>query len=180
MSIRLIAGVGMLVVMSTAPLQAAHAQRRGHDRRDVVECKSENYELNRCRVPWRDARIVRQMSNTPCRRGQNWGIDRRGIWVNAGCSARFAEAGGRDRRDRDGDEWRPPSGWNRRFRVSCESHNYEYQFCAVDLGRAGRAHLERQTSGSPCRKGRTWGWNRAGIWVTQGCAGVFMIDRRWR
>lgn len=182
MSKRLIAGVGLLVMMAAAPVQPVHAQRRGydHDRRDVVECRSRNYSREHCRVPWRDARIVRQLSDTPCRRGDNWGMGRHGIWVDRGCAAEFAEAGGRHYRDRDDYGWRPPHGWNHRFRVGCESRNYQYRFCAVDLGRAGRARLHRQTSGSPCVEGRTWGWNRAGIWVTQGCAGIFTIDRRWR
>jgi hypothetical protein len=142
---------------------------------DAVDCKSNGYNLQRCPVPWRDARLVRQLSDTPCRRGQNWGVDRHGLWVDRGCAGRFVDA-----RGGQGGGWYPPSGWDRSFQVGCESYNYQYNFCAVDLGRGGRAHLQRQVSNSACVEGRTWGWNRAGIWVTQGCAGVFTIDRRWR
>jgi hypothetical protein len=143
--------------------------------RDAVDCKSIGYNLQQCAVPWRDARIVRQLSDTPCRRGENWGFDRHGLWVDKGCAARFVDASGGP----DGG-WAPPSGWNHRFHVECSSRGYQYQFCAVDLGRGGRAYLRRQTSNSACIEGRTWGWNRAGIWVDQGCGGVFTIDRRWR
>jgi hypothetical protein len=34
-------------------------------------------------------RIARQLSDTQCRRGQNWGHDRRGVWVDDGCAAEF-------------------------------------------------------------------------------------------
>ncbi|MGA9333896.1 MAG: DUF3011 domain-containing protein [Rudaea sp.] len=177
MSIRIFAGVSLLVALCSMPLTAAHAQRHGYDRDRVVECTSHNYHHEHCRVPWRDARLIDQISSTPCRRGRNWGMDRGGIWVDAGCAARFAEAD--DRYHRHGG-WIPPSGWNHHFEISCSSYNYQYNFCAVDLGGGGRARLRRQTSNSPCVEGRTFGFNRAGVWVTQGCGGVFLIDRRWR
>jgi hypothetical protein len=40
-----------------------------------------------------DVRLVRQLSETACRRGETWGFDRRGIWVDKGCAAEFAVAG---------------------------------------------------------------------------------------
>jgi hypothetical protein len=40
-----------------------------------------------------DVRVARQLSETPCRRGENWGFDRRGIWVDKGCAAEFLVAG---------------------------------------------------------------------------------------
>ncbi|MEO8803351.1 MAG: DUF3011 domain-containing protein [Rudaea sp.] len=181
MSIRIFAGVSLLVALCSLPAQTVHAQRHGYgydqDRGQVVDCKSESYRRAYCRVQWRDARLVGQISSTPCRRGQNWGFSRGTIWVDGGCAGRFAEVGG-GYQGQSG--WNPPSGWNHRFEISCSSHNYEYNFCAADLGRGGHARLRRQTSGSPCVEGRTFGSNRAGVWVVQGCAGIFTIDRRWR
>jgi hypothetical protein len=107
-------------------------------------------------------------------RGQNWGFDRSGLWVDRGCAGRFVDASGGY-----GGGWRPPSGWDHRFQVRCPSDGYRYRFCQVDLGNGGRAYLQRQESNAACIEGRTWGWNRAGIWVDQGCSGVFTIDRRW-
>lgn len=185
MSIRLVAGVSLLVALCSMPIQAVHAQR-GYDRGHAVECTSQDYRRDHCRVPWRDARLVDQISSTPCRRGQNWGVDRGGIWVDNGCAGRFVEADGRhgDRDDRDGQRghggWNPPSNWNQRFDIACSSNNFQYNFCAADLGGAGRVRLRRQTSEARCVEGRTWGSNRAGVWVVQGCAGIFTVDRRWR
>ena len=179
MMLRVLSAISLFVLFLLVPVSAVHAQGG-----DAVDCASRNFAYTRCEVPWRDARIVRQLSDTQCVRGRNWGIDRRGIWVDGGCAGRFVAAGrGGDYGDRDRDDrggWRPDAGWDRRFAISCASNNYEYNFCGVDLGGSGRAYLERQTSGSPCIEGRTWGSNRAGIWVVQGCAGVFTIDRRWR
>ena len=180
MSIRSITGLALLAMLCALPVGAAHAQQGygGGHRGGEVECRSSGFKLEICRVPWRDARIVRQLSDARCVRGQSWGIDRRGLWVNNGCAARFVAADGRG--DSHGGGWNPPSGWNQRFDVSCSSPQFQRYFCSVDAGRAGRIRLRRQTSNARCIQGRTWGWNRAGIWVDQGCAGVFTVDRRWR
>ena len=169
----------LLGVFFMLPTTAVRAQ-------ESVDCQSRNYSYVRCDADWRDARIVRQLSDTRCIKGQNWGIDRRGLWVDRGCGGTFVEAG-RGHRDRDGDDygrgggggWRPGPDWDNRFAINCGSEDYRYTFCSVDVGRRGKAFLERQTSKSACIEGRTWGWNRAGIWVNEGCGGVFTIDRRW-
>src|SRR6185503_20861811 len=98
------------------PVSALRAQ-------ESVDCQSRNYAYARCDVDWRDARIVRQLSGTQCIRGQNWGIDRRGLWVDRGCGGTFVEAGRRHHRDDDrgyGYEggWRPDPGWDRRFAIN--------------------------------------------------------------
>jgi hypothetical protein len=187
MTNRLTALAAMTLLFSAAA-PVAHAQDR--HRGESVECKSHDRGRTRCAVDWSDARLVDQLSDTECVRGQNWGIDRRGIWVNRGCSARFVEAGRhgheRDRADRGdgyrGDEngWNPGPDWNSRFNVACESRDYQYHFCAVDLGGAGRASVARQISKTDCVEGRNFGSNRAGVWVNEGCAAEFSIDRRWR
>jgi Protein of unknown function (DUF3011) len=167
-----------LFVLFLAPLSSAHAQGYG----EPVDCTSRNYAYARCDVPWHDARLVKQLSDTQCVRGRNWGIDRRGLWVDGGCAGRFVPAGGGPPPGPGygGGGWYPGPGWDQRFSINCASNNYQYNFCGVDMGGGGRARLDRQVSGSSCIEGRTWGWNRAGVWVTQGCAGIFTIDRRWR
>jgi hypothetical protein len=175
MNMRWFALLSLFMLMFALPVSVVRAQ-------DAVDCQSRNYQFTRCDTPFRDARLVRQLSDTTCVRGQNWGFDRRGLWVDRGCSGRFVEARrGGDRDDYGGGGgWRPGPDWDRRFAIGCGSENFRYTFCSVDLGGGGRAYLERQNSNSPCVEGRTWGWNRAGIWVDQGCAGVFTIERRWR
>lgn len=59
---------------------------------------------------------------------------------------------------------------NGRQTVNCSSSNYKTQRCPV---RWRDADLVRQTSDSACQRGRSWGIDRHGIWVSNGCAGVF-------
>ena len=65
-------------------------RRRDRDGDVRVRCKSNDWEYNHCAVrnP-RRVRIVRQVSDTRCVEGSNWGTDRRGIWVDDGCEAEF-------------------------------------------------------------------------------------------
>ncbi|TYT23685.1 DUF3011 domain-containing protein [Luteimonas viscosa] len=56
----------------------------------VVRCESDRGRHRRCDVQvGRGVDLVRQLSETRCVRGQNWGWDRGGIWVDAGCRAEF-------------------------------------------------------------------------------------------
>ena len=56
--------------------------------------------------------------------------------------------------------------------VQCESREYQYQFCPIPQG-ATRVTLVEQRSRSACIEGRSWGWDRRGVWVSNGCDGVF-------
>jgi hypothetical protein len=58
--------------------------------------------------------------------------------------------------------------------VQCESREYQYQFCPIPQG-ATRVTLVEQRSRSACIEGRSWGWDRRGVWVTGGCDGVFDV-----
>lgn len=144
--------------------------RPGYGNR-VVSCGSPQYRMIRCPVPrdWRGVRIVRQTSHSQCVEGRTWGFDRGSVWVDKGCGGEFMAAAG----------WQPGPDWNRDFVVSCGSPQYRYYFCQVDVGQRGRVILQRQDSDSACVEGRTWGWNRAGIWVDKGCGAHFLVTRRW-
>ncbi|WP_243041920.1 DUF3011 domain-containing protein [Dyella sedimenti] len=161
--------------LAAAP--AARAQGR-----DPVRCGSDDGHFTRCQVPWRDAELIRQESNSPCTRGQTWGVDRGGLWVDRGCRGQFVEirrGGYAPPPPPSGGGWRPGPDWNREIRLQCESNDREYHFCQVDVGGHGGVRLLRQLSGSPCRQDASWGWNRAGVWVSKGCRGLFSVDRRW-
>ena len=174
--------LGSLFAMSTAQAQPGGGYGQGG--RDSVECQSRDYRLNRCNVDWREARLVRQTSSSRCVQGQTWGVDRRGLWVDRGCGGVFAEAGGRPGRGGSGHGgpggWQPGPDWDRDIRLACGSADFRYRMCQVDIGPAGRVRIERQVSDTACIEGRTWGANRAGIWVDRGCSAVFIVGRRWR
>ena len=66
---------------------------RYDDRNQVsrVRCESKNWGYRFCSIPGgaRRARVVRQISGTRCDQGNNWDLERRGIWVDRGCAAEF-------------------------------------------------------------------------------------------
>lgn len=134
---------------------------------DHIRCESDDGRWKRCDVRARGrVEIVRQLSRSACVRGQSWGTDAQGIWVSGGCRAEF-----RVERRAGHDE---PS----LSRFTCESSNGSPRFCAA--GSRGDVRLVRQISRSPCVEGRTWGRERNGVWVGQGCRAEFEVSGRGR
>lgn len=56
----------------------------------TIRCESDEGRTRQCSADVRGGvRLVRQLSDTRCVEGQNWGWDRRGVWVSRGCRAEF-------------------------------------------------------------------------------------------
>ena len=133
----------------------------------VVRCESHNHRRQHCRVDTRGGvTLVRQLSNQRCQQGRNWGQDRNGIWVANGCRAEFAV----------GRAWAqghraPPFAAG--HTVRCESSNHAHRRCNIAVQRS--VSLTRQLSDASCVRGRTWGWDRGGIWVDRGCRAEFAV-----
>ena len=64
-------------------------------------------------------------------------------------------------------------GWDNGYNIYCASDNGGRNNCPTDT--RGGVQLIRQRSGSPCDFGRTWGYDRRGIWVDRGCRADFQI-----
>lgn len=160
----------------------------GWDRDIDVRCASRNFNYNMCQIDTgrgSSVSLARQVSDTRCVEGRNWGWNRAGVWVNGGCEGVFrvsrrwsGGAGGGG--PVAGGGWRPGPDWDRAIRVRCASQGYKYNMCQVDTGRGSDVRIERQISDTRCVEGRTWGWNRAGVWVDGGCEAIFRVNRRWR
>lgn len=172
---------------------------------NVVSCESFRGRYNFCRVDTKGGvRLRRQISNAECRQGRTWGYDRDGIWVDAGCSAEFEVQG----RFNDNDFGNQPNQGNNDAAaiiggalvigaiaaaiasgsdsgsnndgntITCNSTNDSFTRCSTSLSRGDRVILRRQLSKSGCWEGSTWGYDRNGIWVDQGCRAVFEVRRR--
>jgi len=148
---------------------------------ETVRCESKDFSFERCPVrTGGEAYIVRQLSNTACQQGQNWGYDQRGIWVDKGCGAEFA-VGRREARRYDGDRWSRGDQYGPGYgqsltdqkTVRCESEGFEFTRCRVRTG--GDVRIVRQLSEAQCRRGENWGFDRRGIWVDKGCAAEFSV-----
>jgi Protein of unknown function (DUF3011) len=68
-----------------------------------------------------------------------------------------------------------PSGGQTANLVTCSSQLGQRIQCTVDTS-AGVA-LVRSRGAAPCLFGDTWGFDAAGIWVSDGCSGVFLLGR---
>ncbi|WP_374604009.1 DUF3011 domain-containing protein [Arenimonas sp.] len=60
--------------------------------------------------------------------------------------------------------------------LRCESIKQRDRYCPVDT--RGGVRIVRQESRADCVLGRTWGYDRGGIWVTRGCRGHFEVGGR--
>lgn len=143
-----------------------------------VRCESINNRTQQCLLQGR-ARLVRQLSNSACIEGQSWGQARSGVWVSNGCRAEFIAEGGRPARMAPvvpvGSGRGDIGGWNNGAQViTCDSNEQRLRRCNVSIRRDAR--LLRQNSKAACIEGRTWGWDRSGIWVNAGCRGEFSVN----
>lgn len=133
----------------------------------VFRCESNDGRWQQCRVDTRRGiELVRQLSRTACIRGDTWGWNDQGVWVARGCRGEF----------------RTRSGWGRRPDegqvqvVRCESNDGGVRACPVDP--RGGVRLVRQLSRSACVEGHSWGVDRGGIWVSNGCRAEFEVGHR--
>ncbi len=134
-----------------------------------LRCESGDGRTRQCPADTRGGvRLQRQLSRAPCIQGDTWGYGRAGIWVTQGCRGEFALG--------YGDDYGPGYGGMRSFR--CESSRGRVEHCAVST--RGGVRLVRQLSRGPCVEGSTWGYDRSGVWVSQGCRGEFEVDDRRR
>jgi len=57
----------------------------------TVSCASEDGKRHYCSAETRaGVRLLKQRSDSPCTRGDSWGFDDRGVWVDRGCRGDFA------------------------------------------------------------------------------------------
>lgn len=66
----------------------------------LITCESNDGNYSRCQTRTSGTvTLFKQISNTRCVQGRNWGYDAYGVWVNDGCRGEFVVGGG------------PGSGW---------------------------------------------------------------------
>ncbi len=138
----------------------------GNPQAGSITCESREGRVRRCANNFRnDAELIEQFSNAPCIRGQTWDAQPGEVWVSRGCRARFVEGRGR------GGDWSGGGFVGSGYSVTCESQDGRRRACAwTDRG---RPQLIEQLSRTSCIEGRTWGYDRSGLWVDQGCRGRF-------
>lgn len=182
--------VGIFTIPRHAQAQSGITEADGRN----ITCASDDGRRHYCPVDTsRGVQMVRQRSGSPCDLGRTWGYDRRGIWVDRGCRADFVlgdgRRGGWDRGPLNpppygggpgsgpGSGYGPDNGSFREgFRFTCSSDDGHYNGCPTPPG--VKVRINRQISGSPCDFGRSWGYDRGGVWVDRGCRAEFVVTRR--
>jgi ribosomal protein L37AE/L43A len=130
-----------------------------------VVCESQNNGKTNCPVDTSyGVQLARQISQNGCVRGDDWGFDENGIWVDHGCRAEFVLGG---------EQRFTPRTASTGARVTCESVNEATKRCAADTYYG--VALARQISNSVCVRGQTWGYDANGIWVSRGCRAEFVL-----
>lgn len=131
---------------------------------DTVICSSRNLRFQGCAADTRGGvDFVRQLSRATC--NGNWGYDQQGIWVTNGCRAKFKLRPFNNYGNNNG------YGNNGINIVSCSSRKHKRRTCPADT--SGGVRLKKQKSRSSCTG--NWGFDRNGIWVTNGCRATFQL-----
>lgn len=130
-----------------------------------IRCESKSGRREVCAADTsRGVTLSKQLSLIDCVRGETWGTDRNGIWVDDGCRAEFIVGGARGVK-------RPVA----ESLLRCESTDGRRKFCEADT--RGGVTLSRQLSKTDCVEDESWGWDRRGVWVTDGCRAEFRLGR---
>ncbi len=140
-----------------------------------IVCESWQFRPNNCPADTRGGVRLLQQTGGICTQGQTWGFTPRGIWVNNGCRAIFAVVGGRPGFGSGpggggGFPDAPVQGGRPRF-IVCESWQFQPNRCATDVFQRPQVDV---IAGN-CIEGRTWGWDRGGVWVNGGCRARFRV-----
>jgi hypothetical protein len=157
-------GLVFIVAFSLTLGYALHASPGAlpSPQRQIISCSSDDMRRNYCAADVRGGvQLVKQRSDAACVFNRSWGYDRRGIWVDRGCRADFQVGGS---------GW---AGWDNGYNIYCASDDGRRNLCPTDT--RGGVQIVRQRSGSPCDYGRTWGYDRRGVWVDRGCRADFQI-----
>lgn len=147
----------------------------GYGSGQVARCESIDGRNRTCAMDTRGGvQLVRKLSNAACIEGRSWGASRGGVWVTDGCRAEFRSGGNQY----GGGYGNGNNGYygNNNYGMGsqvfrCESNDGRTRECAANT-RAG-VQLVRVLSNAACIEGRSWGYSRNGIWVSQGCRAEF-------
>ena len=164
----LLAGLAALLGLAMSPSPASAQSGFPGGQSGTIRCDSNSSRQQVCNTGWRSAVLVRQVSDTRCVEGRNWGSNNGSVWVNGGCRAEFAEG-------RGGGGWGGGPGNNNGNRtIRCDSNSNRQQVCNTGWR---SAVLVRQVSDTRCTEGRNWGSNNGSVWVSGGCRAEFAEGR---
>jgi len=132
--------------------------------------------------------LVQKISQSACQKGRSWDVDKSGLWVDMGCRALFRNTNAKDEiylktkrllnaAKKDEAPRKVTTEFTPEGLLKCQSWQQELEYCI--LGDKNKLEssitLEKQISGSPCKKGQSWGVDKYGLWVDAGCRALFKL-----
>lgn len=145
--------------------------RQRQNRNITVVCESKDGRRNRCAADTLgQITLGRQLTrDNKCIEGRTWGYDSNAIWVDRGCRAEFLIA------DNAGTyRGRGPS--QAMQTLVCESDSSRRSYCRANTPYG--VQLLHEISRNTCVVNRTWGSDRNGVWVSNGCRAEFALKTR--
>lgn len=144
---------------------------RTESRTITVVCESRDGRRNRCAADTLgQITLGRQLTReNKCVEGRTWGYDSNGIWVDRGCRAEFLIAD-------NGGTYRDRGPSQAMQTLACESDSSRRTYCRADTSFG--VQLTRELSLNRCVVNRSWGSDRNGIWVSDGCRAEFALKTR--
>jgi hypothetical protein len=140
-----------------------------------LTCESQSTGREECPIPQgAQVRLVRQISQSPCRLNDTYGTGQGYVWVAKGCRAEFevtvpgvAPATGPVTGPITG------GGYGTTSRVVCQSVGNAQRECPIPEGASVR--MVKQVTTAACREGETWGTGATFVWVNRGCGAEFEV-----
>ncbi|MDQ1347640.1 MAG: hypothetical protein QG573_1013 [Acidobacteriota bacterium] len=120
-------------------------------------------------VDWRNDQDVDRWSHGESKRLTK--DEKAGALVAGALAVGILAAAAKDHH-RDGDS--SGSGYRPRSVVVCESLGRDHTYCSV--GSTRHVELKRQLSHASCQYNRSWGYDRRGVWVGDGCRAEFWVE----
>lgn len=144
-----------------------------------LTCESKGTGREECRIPeGARVRLVRQISQSPCRLNDTYGTGQGYLWVAKGCRAEFAvtevvSAPANAPANAPAVVQAPGENARRSTRVVCESSGNARRQCPIREG--ANVQLVKRLSSAMCRESESWGTGPGYIWVSRGCGAEFVV-----
>jgi hypothetical protein len=151
---------------------------KDYKRISTFQCISEDKKRRYCQADTRGGlRLIRSTGGSACIYDKTWGYDAGGVWVERKCQAEFETGGAATYRPPEvagtGHVWGAGNGLKS---FTCASDDGKKRYCDADTSEG--AVLTKDLSGSGCKRGETWGFDRRGVWVVSNCKGEFETIER--
>lgn len=137
-----------------------------------VKCSSKDGDFKRCKVSGikkiSNMSVKKRYSDSKCKKGYSYGYDKKSIWVDHGCRAKFNVR----YKKSSSSKYKTKS-------VKCSSKDHDFKRCRVKHAKKIKnMSVKKRYSDASCKKGYSYGYSKKSIWVDHGCRAKFKVKYR--